>query len=459
MAIRDSGYKNNSAGNIQTDFVYGTFPAQTNDDRSGTATDYKTPASYNATGGSTGDKAWGTTTDFASAPITTTNISVAANQLTLTVNPDNHVNVVNGWDNYPNYTDPGKTGTGYNPAGYLYATVTGASASGGVVTYVAKNNFTNGQTVTITGLYNSVSAGSSQPISTQYYAPTYTTASAFNITGTVANASATGFTITNAATDTAITNGAGLATVTIAAGSGTATVPTLTGLTQDEADRLLNNADFDNGTVTYVTAGATEVDLVVTGITAASATGGTVTYTVPNNFTAGQVVSIFGLSTAAFNLSKVTIATASATGFTVTNAATGTAVSGASATQVAVYGATAAITGTTTYTYTVANSFVAGQIVSISGFASANYNLVNATIATASSTNFTVTGTGLTNSTAVGTGTVVASPAIARVPANAKTIKSYTPTGTQTVGTAINTTVWKKAYNAAVGTQDGTFTY
>jgi len=69
-------------------------------------------------------------------------------------------------------------------------------------------------------------------------------------------------------------------------------------------------------------------------VTAASATGGVVTYTANNTFTAGQIVSITGLSTSAFNLTNVTIATATSTQFTVSNAATGTAVTGASASAI-----------------------------------------------------------------------------------------------------------------------------
>jgi hypothetical protein len=60
---------------------------------------------------------------------------------------------------------------------------------------------------------------------------------------------------------------------------------------------------------------------------AASAAAGTVTYTANNYFVAGNTVSIYGLSTSAFNLTNVTVASASTTQFTVTNAATGTAVS------------------------------------------------------------------------------------------------------------------------------------
>jgi len=63
-------------------------------------------------------------------------------------------------------------------------------------------------------------------------------------------------------------------------------------------------------------------------VTAASASAGTVTYTANNYFSAGDIVSIYGLSTSAFNLTNVTVASASTTQFTVTNAATGTSVSG-----------------------------------------------------------------------------------------------------------------------------------
>jgi hypothetical protein len=64
-------------------------------------------------------------------------------------------------------------------------------------------------------------------------------------------------------------------------------------------------------------------------VTAASGNGTTVTYTSQNNLVPGQTVTITGMTTSAFNLSSVTVATATAVGFTVTNAATGTAVTGA----------------------------------------------------------------------------------------------------------------------------------
>ena len=167
---------------------------------------------------------------------------------------------MNGYEAFPNNA-ANKT-AGFNPAATLTAVVTGASGNGTTVTYVANNNFTTGQTVSISGLYNYVLAGSNQPIATAVYAPTYTTASAFNLSNvTIASATATGFTVTNSATDTALvnTNGSvrGTAIATVAASASTATVPTVTGLTTTEGDRQLGVANFNTGTVTYTTSGAT----------------------------------------------------------------------------------------------------------------------------------------------------------------------------------------------------------
>lgn len=63
-------------------------------------------------------------------------------------------------------------------------------------------------------------------------------------------------------------------------------------------------------------------------VTAASSDGTTVTYTSQNRFAGGETVTITGLTTSAFNLASVTVATADATKFTVTNTATGTAITG-----------------------------------------------------------------------------------------------------------------------------------
>lgn len=78
----------------------------------------------------------------------------------------------------------------------------------------------------------------------------------------------------------------------------------------------------------------------ITNVTAAA---GTVTYTAVNSFVQGQVVSITGVTPSAYNLTNVTIASATGTQFTVGNAATGTYSNGGTAT-VAVLGVSSALT-------------------------------------------------------------------------------------------------------------------
>lgn len=113
--------------------------------------------------------------------------------------------------------------------------------------------------------------------------------------------------------------------------------------------RRINGSGALPGTITFINQAASTTTLTAT-VTAASAASGTVTYTASNTFAAGQTVTITGLSTAAFNLSAVTIAAATATQFTVTNAATGTAVTGATAT------ATVTITATPVFTLNAINA-------------------------------------------------------------------------------------------------------
>ena len=112
--------------------------------------------------------------------------------------------------------------------------------------------------------------------------------------------------------------------------------------------RRIVGATSAAGSISFLNQAAATTTLTGT-VTAASAASGTVTYTAVNTFTAGQTVTITGLSTAAFNLSAVTIATATGTNFTVTNAATGTAVTGATAT------ATVTITAQTAFTLNAKN--------------------------------------------------------------------------------------------------------
>jgi phage tail sheath protein FI len=103
------------------------------------------------------------------------------------------------------------------------------------------------------------------------------------------------------------------------------------------------------GSISFINQASSTSTLTAT-VTAASAASGTVSYTATNTFSAGQTVTITGLSTSAFNLTGVTIAAATSTGFTVTNAATGTAVTGATAS------ATVTITAQTVFTLNAKNA-------------------------------------------------------------------------------------------------------
>jgi len=211
------------------------------------------------------DYGWGTTTDFTSNVLTETQPTVTVGQAGAYVVPnDNTVNILNAYEAFP--LNAGNKTTGFNPAYTLQATITGASGNGTTVTYTGVNHFSTGQTVTITGLYNYVSAGANQPIATQYNAPTYTTASAYNLSAvTIAsiittNGVQTGFTVTNSTQDSTaatLTGVAGTAVVSVAASASTGSVPTITGLTIKEAIRQLGLAKFNTGTITYTTSGAT----------------------------------------------------------------------------------------------------------------------------------------------------------------------------------------------------------
>lgn len=189
------------------------------------------------------------------------------------------------------------------------------------------------------------------------------------------------------------------------------------------------------------TTGSTNISYQTAVVTAASAADGVVTYTAANSFNVGELVTITGLSTSAFNLTNVAIGSVSGTQFTVTNAATGTGVTGATAvakvienrlpgvgadaswsatTQVASgrldpaldnhanveagwagypsytaaagnFIVTAASGNGTTVTYTSQNFLAAGATVNITGLTASAYNLSAATVATANATSFTVT--------------------------------------------------------------------
>ena len=92
---------------------------------------------------------------------------------------------------------------------------------------------------------------------------------------------------------------------------------------------VVYNTTIDQGADWYI-------DFIYTQpatITNVSGNGTTVTFTAANGFTAGQKVTINGVIPSVYNLQDVTIATVTASQFTVTNAATGIYISGGLATS------------------------------------------------------------------------------------------------------------------------------
>ena len=94
---RDSGYPQVSGGNIATDFVWGNFPMQPDDDRTGTATQI-------SAGNASDDKGWGATTYVNSVALTKTAITKTLNNDIIQSVPNNHSVAENNWNGYPDYT-------------------------------------------------------------------------------------------------------------------------------------------------------------------------------------------------------------------------------------------------------------------------------------------------------------------------------------------------------------------
>jgi hypothetical protein len=238
------------------------------------------------------------------------------------------------WGNFPLQPNDVRTetaasniggGTGSSVISYKTAVVTAASGNGTTITYTSANSFIPGDLVTITGL----------------------STSGANLTGaTIATASSSNFTVTNATSvsDTGQTAVAKVAINTLPGVGADTYWSATTAVTGARLDFAGTSAYSGSGAIANKTVGSANHELDETGysgyptyspaagnyiVTAASGDGTTVTYTSFNFLNAGDTVNITGLTTAAFNLSSATVATATRQGFTVTNAATGTAVTGA----------------------------------------------------------------------------------------------------------------------------------
>jgi hypothetical protein len=101
-----------------------------------------------------------------------------------------------------------------------------------------------------------------------------------------------------------------------------------------------------------------DIDAKTASITAVTHNGSSITYTGPNNFAVGEVVSVSGFDTELYNVSNAAITSANSTSFTV--AKTG---STASVTEASSDGAK--------FTYYATNTFSAGDVISVSGFKTA----------------------------------------------------------------------------------------
>jgi len=267
----NNGNLTDSAGNLQTDFVWGNFPKQPNDERAdGTPTATET---Y----GAAQNGQW------------TTKSTIASARLNATLG--DHSDIEAEWANFPSYIEAA--------GNYM---VTAASGNGTTVTYTAQNNLSAGDVVNITGL----------------------TASAYNLSSaTVATANPLKFTVTNAASAGEITGQwYGKVQLTTAAsaadgaGIGYINVPSVVGNTTAVALDTLKDAGYEAANITTATA-ATNAAI---SVTAAARTAGSTTATL----TATGAGAAFPVGT------KITVASLADTGaplngtYTVTANATNT---------------------------------------------------------------------------------------------------------------------------------------
>ena len=225
-----NGNATDSAGNLRVDFVWGSRPAQPNDERAdGTPTATET---Y----GAAQNGQW------------TTKSTINSARLNAALN--NHSDIEAEWSSFPSFIE----GAG----NYM---VTAASGNGTTVTYTSQNNLSAGDVVNITGL----------------------TASAYNLSSaTVATANKLKFTVTNAANAGEITGqwygkvqSTTALTAADGAGIGYINVPSVLGATTAVALDLLKDAGYEAASITTASAAANAVST----ITAVARAGTTATIT------------------------------------------------------------------------------------------------------------------------------------------------------------------------------------
>jgi hypothetical protein len=272
--VNNNGNATDSAGNLRVDFVWGSRPAQPNDERAdGTPTATET---Y----GAAQNGQW------------TTKSAVASARLNPALN--NHSDIEAEWGGFPDFIEA--------DGNYM---VTAASGNGTTVTYTSQNELAAGDVVNITGL----------------------TASAYNLSSaTVASANKLQFTVTNSANAGLITGqwyGKVEKTTARSAADGAGipyiVVPNVLGATTAVALDLLKDAGYEAANITTATAATNAAGVV----TAAARTAGSTTVTITDashGFVTGNKVTISGVDASVngtYTITKLTDNT-----FTVTTTAT-----------------------------------------------------------------------------------------------------------------------------------------
>jgi hypothetical protein len=285
----NNGNLTDSAGNLQTDFVWGNLPAQPNDERAD-----GTPTATLTVGGDQ-NVGWTNKSKIASARL---NASLG-----------NNSDIEAEWANFPSYVEAA--------GNYM---VTAASGNGTTVTYTSQNKLAAGDVVNITGL----------------------TASAYNLSSaTVATANPLKFTVTNAANAGEITGQwYGKVQLTTAAsaadgaGIGYINVPSVVGNTTAVALDTLKDAGYEAANITTATA-ATNAAI---SVTAAARTAGSTTATLTATgagaaFPVGTKITVASLTGdgAALNGTYTVTANATNTVSFVSSASTVLALTGLSA--------------------------------------------------------------------------------------------------------------------------------
>jgi hypothetical protein len=287
--VNNNGNATDSAGNLRVDFVWGSRPAQPNDERAdGTPTATET---Y----GAAQNGQWTTKSTIASARL----------------NPalNNHSDIEAEWGGFPDFIEA--------DGNYM---VTAASGNGTTVTYTSQNKLAAGDVVKDTGL----------------------TASAYNLSSaTVASANKLQFTVTNAANAGLITGqwyGKVEKTTARSAADGAGVpyivVPNVLGNTTAVALDTLKDAGYEAANITTATA-ATNAAI---SVTAAARTAGSTTATLTATgagaaFPVGTKITVASLTGdgAALNGTYTVTANATNTVSFVSSASTVLALTGLSA--------------------------------------------------------------------------------------------------------------------------------